>query len=870
METSAIPRTDQVNSGTKAITGPGLNISSNWDYEAFFKTGDVKYHIYSPYIIVEHERPYYGWVLYLSVIRQQAFPLFNLLIPKLLMAGVSFEIPESGAAHSSILDGSLGYEQIGKVICIYPYNDENALLIAKDLIELTRDFAGPVIPTAIHLRSIVYTGINHGEGLNFSWPFYSISKPLYPKTKKWLKKYFIVQQLKGDAKGNVYKCLNVTRWTNIHWCVIKQGLAYQCADDFGRTIKDRLEWQYDLLKYYEGKIPLPKALEYFEQQGNAYLVTEFIESLHLYDKIHQLHQGTMWSNMPVEAKRALLKILLDVVAIVDLFHDKGLVHRDISPGNFLVREDGTVVAIDIELIYDYRSNRPKPPYTLGTPGYISPQQIQFMTPNLEDDYYGLGGLMVKIFTGMSPSKFQGNDEESIFKAMKFFTSNNAIASLVSSCLAYDPALRPNINSIRHTLLVYDALLLTNLNEQVGGPQIKIHSEETKEIKEVIQKGINAFAHPIMIDQFGHWIGKTAITDGLIANELYNCETAQDFANGTAGVLYMLANAEKLGFDLGSLNSTITRNLERLSLNSDRTENDDTGLFYGSPGKSVAICAMVNAGLLEKTIHFHNQIYKGLSKHDNGVNLATGVAGRGLAMLYCASRTNQRFYYPELNSIVSKILKEQQTDGSWLIKQDHSDYKGIKILGFSYGIAGIVYFLMMHYSMHNDLKVKQSILKALFWLLKQRVSTDVHMVWPLNSTNGVIDPWFENGFSGVAFTFIKAYEIFKNEMFKEAASEALKSHPQFISSNYITMNNGLSGLGQVYIEALKIFEDDEWKERARYIVYYFMNCCKTDLDKITYWHEENYTRPSAGYLNGNAGIINFLMHYLYPNKIELPF
>lgn len=857
-----------------SVYGPDTinNGSQILGYEYFLKKFNLNYKHEGAYIKVGDTPPGFGWVIYISVIRQQMPQFMEQSLEKLLQLNSSFTLPANSAMHTLILDGGFGYAEIGKVIAIYPANKEVATILADQLIELTKSFAGPVIPTATYLGGNVYTYfINElSPDHKVKWPFNNIKAKKITKPNRWIGRYLIISQLKGDAKGNVYKCLNLNNWRNIHWCVVKQGLTHQCTDDFGRAIKDRLEWQYELLNDLTSKISVSKPIDYFEHKNDAYLVIEYIEGLHLYEKINQLHQGTIWTAMPVEAKRGLLKILLDVVAIVDRFHEQGLVHRDISPGNFLVRKDGSIVAIDIELTYDYCSNTPRPAYTLGTPGYISPQQMLFKIPDLEDDYYGLGGLMVKIFTGISPSKFQGNDEETIFKAMKFFTGNNAIASLSSRCLAYDPALRPNIKSIRHTLSVYDALLLTNLSKQIREPQIKIHSDETNEIKEIIQKGINALAHPIMTDQFGHWIGKTAITNGLIANEFHNYESTQGFADGTAGVLYMLANAEKLGFDLGSICTTITRNLERLGMNLDRTENDDKGLFYGSPGKSIAICAMLNAGLLEKTIHFHNQIYKGLTKPGNGVNLATGMAGRGLAILYCASRTNQQLYYQELNTIVSRILREQQTDGSWLIKQDHSDHKGVKILGFTYGTAGIVYFLMMHYSMHNDLKVKQSILKALFWLLKQRVSTDDHMVWPLNSTNGIIDPWFENGFSGVAFTFIKAYEIFKNELFKEAASDALKSHPQFISSNYLTMNNGLSGLGQVYIEALKIFKDDEWKERARYIVYYFMNCCKTDLNKITYWRDENHTRPSAGYLNGTSGIINFLMHYLFPNKIELPF
>lgn len=650
--------------------------------------------------------------------------------------------------------------------------------------------------------------------------------------------------------------------------MIKQGAAHQCADDFGRSIKDRLEWQYELLRDLEGEISVSKPIDYFEHKNDAYLAIEYVEGTHLYDKINQLHQGAMWIAMPVEAKRELIKMLVAVVEIVDQFHSQDLVHRDLNPGNFLVRADGSIVAIDIELTYDYCSNVPKPAYTLGTPGYISPEQMQFKTPDLEDDYYGLGALMLKAFTGISPSKFTGNDEEVVFNAMKFFTGNNAIASLISRCLAHDPESRPEIKSIQHSLSVYDALLLTNLKIEYPEPEIKVHGDENTEIKELVQKGLNALANPIMMDQSGYWISKGSEMGDAIANEFRNYESVRGFANGTEGILYMLANAKNDGFDLEELNIPIHRNLERLDANTAQIKGDDSGLFYGSSGNSVALCALINAGLLEKNIHYHHQIYQGVTKPSNGVNLATGSSGRGLAMISCASHNQQQLYEQELHSIVSDLLKQQQFDGSWIIKKHPSDKKGVKILGFSYGIAGIVYFLLNYYSKYDDLNVKEPIYKALSWLLKQRILSNGHLLWPLNSKNRGIDPWFEYGFTGVALTFIKAYEVFKENTFKEAAIDALSSHPKFISSNYITVNNGLAGLGHVYIEAYKVFKNEDWRDRARYIVYYLMYCRKTEADGIAYWQEGNFTQPSAGYMNGNVGIINFLMHYLYPEKNEI--
>lgn len=864
METSAIHKTDQTNSGAKATADPGLNISSNWDYEVFFKTGDVKYHISSPYIIVERERPYYGWVLYLSIIRQQALSFFNLLIPKLLMAGVSFEIPENGATHSSILDGSLGYEQIGKVICIYPYNEENALFIANELIELTRDFAGPEIPTANHLQGIVYTGINPNAGLNFNWPFNSITKPNYPKTKKWLKKYFIVQQLKGDAKGNVYKCLNVTRWTNIHWCVIKQGLAYQCADEHGRTIKDRLEWQYELLKYYGGKIPLPKALEYFEEHDDAYLVTEFISGENLHEAITALQAGVVWMSIPVVSKRRLVKILLAIIEIIDQFHTCGLVHRDINPGNFLIRENGEIVAIDIELAYDACSGRPDPAFSYGTPGYISPQQQQQQLPDMRDDIYGLGGLMIKIFTGISPTKLVNTDFDMLFKTLVFLTGSDRIAFLICSCLTDDRSKRPYIKSIKHTLEVYDALLLTDASNH----KPRDNSQTQLDIKSIIQMAINAFSLPQLRNTMGYWVSKSAPSGDQILNEFKSYQSAAGFANGVSGIIYLLAEADRSGFDITGLHDLIYHNYKLLNLNSDIGIVTNGDYFFGTAGIAVGVNALITAGLLESSVSNNDMIYRALNGKVNGLSVGTGLAGKGLALLNCQSNSKLPNLYATVYEIAGAIIKQQKTDGSWDIKEDESQKKGIKLYSLSNGISGIIYFLLAYYEKYEDTKVRSAIIKSLDWLKGQRKDLDGKLLWPISNKNRSVDPWIEFGFTGIALTYIKAYQVLKIPDYKDVATSTLQNHPENISSNYITYANGLSGLGEVYLYAHQVLDDEEWLKRAGHIANLLCHLFRQPYDNSIYWLESNHTGPASDLMAGNAGIIHFLISYADRERIRI--
>lgn len=841
------------------------------NYEAILNEASIIYVKSGYYLVSADDEPNYNWIFHISVIRQQIIPLLKAILPLLSNLKTKFSIPESSGVHAMLLDGGLGYHQIGKIVTIYPKSYKDAITIAARFIELTKTYSGPVIPSAFPLGGNLYTNLVEEQfsksGIKSErWPFANIIKKRNPKQKKWIKQYLVVQQVKGDAKGKVLKCLNLNNWLNIQWCVIKQGLAHQCADNYGRTIKDRLKWQFELLNYHEASIPLPKAISYFEHDNDAYLVTELIKGVSLNERIESLHQGTFWPAIPVESQRQLLKYLIEITGIIDKFHGSGLVHRDINPGNFMVREDGTIIAIDIELAYDLCSNEPLPPYAYGTPGYISPQQQQMQEPDIEDDIYGLGALFLKVLTGISPGKLIAESEDELFKNLVFFIGNGSVASMINSCLKHDRLLRPSLKSIHHSLEVYDVLLLTNASKQTSFTKPNL---EQSEIKKVIQMGINAFSSAFFQNDGGYWLSKCVESDAIISNELIKYEWEPGFANGVCGIIYLFAIAEKTGFNTVDIQNQIFQNYELLNTNSKLLNSVESGLYQGYTGVAVAANAMIISGLLENSINNHNLIYQWLNNKGQSINLADGLTGQGIAMLNCSNNTQLPSFYDQLSSIVNILLNEQNSDGSWSIKKDESQRKGIKLYGFSYGIAGINYFLIEYYAKYEDQRVKNAVSKSLNWMLKQRQMSNGNLTWPISSINTSIDPWIEFGFSGIALTFIKGFEIFGDKKYKEAATSALLTHPKYISSNYLCLGNGLSGLGEVYLEAYNIFKDEEWKQRADHIVNLLLHCVRRSTNFSAYWLDGNETNPTGGFMYGNSGIIHFLIRYLNQHKVSFP-
>jgi len=94
-------------------------------------------------------------------------------------------------------------------------------------------------------------------------------------------------------------------------------------------------------------------------------------------------------------------------------HQKGLVHRDIKPGNIMITPDGKVKVTDFGIVslQNEESDITKTGSILGTASYISPEQAQGKPVSIESDLYSLGTVLYELITGKAP--FSGDNPISI-------------------------------------------------------------------------------------------------------------------------------------------------------------------------------------------------------------------------------------------------------------------------------------------------------------------------------------------------------------------------------------------------------------------------------------------------------------------------
>lgn len=103
--------------------------------------------------------------------------------------------------------------------------------------------------------------------------------------------------------------------------------------------------------------------------------------------------------LPEDEVRSILR---QVALILDYAHSRGVVHRDIKPGNVMIEPDGRVRLMDFGISRsENQSDRPAEPF-LGTPEYASPEQAKGSPLDGRADIYALGILAFEMLLGHPP------------------------------------------------------------------------------------------------------------------------------------------------------------------------------------------------------------------------------------------------------------------------------------------------------------------------------------------------------------------------------------------------------------------------------------------------------------------------------------
>jgi serine/threonine protein kinase len=871
-----------------------VDLAAVSEYSKILEHFALQFTMMGSYLTVRTPEQGAGWIIHLSTIISEFTNLLLSTIPILQQFNVGFKIPQNRETAKIIQDGHLGFTQVGKLLTIYPNGEDQAVKLAKLLIKATEGLRGPWIPTDAHLGSVVYTRFgaylpitrigSNGEREKYykdsnsdlikdeyyipfklpenrAWPFSSICKPTVKSEKNIIShKCKILNVIKADARGGVIKGLYLKSLFSVKHCVIKEGRQFMTSDDEGRDIKDRLKWQNQLHQELRGIIPLPKIFDFFEDNGDVFLVMEFVKGISFHNLSQRIKSsGKSWIDLNPAEKVLLLDHFSSILTNISRMHDAGYVHRDITPVNFLIDDGNNVVFIDLELAYNLRSHHPNPPFGYGTPGFVSPEQAAGLTPTLKEDVYGISASLIELFVGLSPLKFDPTYPSLLSENLNFFIRRRPIADVVAGGLRQEPDLRPPISHIQSIIDDYRETIRQEKTPQIE--ELKPVQAAPEVVRSAIQGAIHSLVCPPVVMKDGLWASKHLDTDNQIANVQKMYSLYPGLFEGVSGVLYILSRCKIAGLDIEPCLHSYQMCLRFLSGPDNASTNLPGGLYRGSAGIAVSVAEGLRAGLLVDNEYSRADILARLEVKTQDLSVATGVAGQGIALLQCGPYLPADGREKLLSSYLKRLAAAQQKDGSWPVDLTSPRKKNTPLLGFGFGVSGITWFLLQYLLSNPDEKVQECVRRSLNWIALH--TDNLCNIFQVDMQNQIASPELTNedeGPAGIILVFIKAYEYFHDPDYRKMAEKALSLYPPFALNNDFAQCSGMAGLGEVYLEAHRVFGDKIWQDRAEWVAQVFLHTRVSPRAKECFWMLNENGTPTADLMTGLAGIIHFLLRF----------
>jgi len=200
-------------------------------------------------------------------------------------------------------------------------------------------------------------------------------------------RYRIERELGRGGMAGVY----LARDEELHRPVAVKVLAEHLGDD--ETFRTRFLREARLA----GRLSHPNIVQVYdagETDGRPFIVMEYVPG------------GTLAECGRLPPQRAV-ELGLQACAGLQHAHDAGLVHRDVKPGNLLLREDGVLKIADFGIARAAETTRHTQVGTiLGTAAYLAPEQIAGEDATRASDIYSLGSVLYELLTGRPPYLFE--------------------------------------------------------------------------------------------------------------------------------------------------------------------------------------------------------------------------------------------------------------------------------------------------------------------------------------------------------------------------------------------------------------------------------------------------------------------------------
>src|ERR1700720_1562792 len=220
--------------------------------------------------------------------------------------------------------------------------------------------------------------------------------PMDDRKSERFGRYEILTELGRGAMGVVYKARDPK---------INRVVAVKTISLAGQPVEEDVAYRERFFREAEaaGRLSHPGIVTIFDageepETRAPYIVMEFVGGESLENLLARNGR-----KLPVGTA---LQLALELAEALDCAHGQGVVHRDLKPANVLLTEDGHAKIADFGIAKLNLANHTLAGRALGTPAYMSPEQLNGEAVDGRSDLFSLGVVLYTILTGYRP--FQGN------------------------------------------------------------------------------------------------------------------------------------------------------------------------------------------------------------------------------------------------------------------------------------------------------------------------------------------------------------------------------------------------------------------------------------------------------------------------------
>jgi len=211
----------------------------------------------------------------------------------------------------------------------------------------------------------------------------------------------IIEEIGSGGMAVIYKAVQESLGRTVAIKALKSSVAAesQFAIRFEREALSVAALQHEnIIHIYD----------FHKDGGNFFIVMEFVEGIDLYDLLDRC------TALPAEISAI---IAMQVARALDYAHYRGIIHRDIKPANIMISKQGGVKLMDFGIARDQSFGDLTETGTgLGTPSYMSPEQILGDKLDFRSDIFSLGIVLYQMATGRKP--FIEDEQKSVMHKIR--------------------------------------------------------------------------------------------------------------------------------------------------------------------------------------------------------------------------------------------------------------------------------------------------------------------------------------------------------------------------------------------------------------------------------------------------------------------